>query len=271
MTAVRPCDRRSGQRGFALLALLALVGMFGVGALLVAQRLVPTSAQFADDAEDNVVTVERAARVAFRRSGAFPANLGALATAAGLDSAARWRTDPWLPPNDLDWRRPSNGATVRSRGADRRLGTADDVAATILAEDLVRARQRGRLRVLRAVLLRSPYFFAAGMSPTETAAMRIAMQQNAIARRSWVTADAAARAVLRTTLDDTAATIASLRSAYACPALPTRVVGASGLMGALGIPDSRAVDGIGRRLVRDVSLGVVAVGYDRRRNTDDDM
>ncbi|MBL8750058.1 MAG: hypothetical protein JNK78_12915, partial [Planctomycetes bacterium] len=262
---------RPGQRGFALLALLGLVGMFGIGALLVAQRLVPTSAQFADDAEDNVVTVERAARVAFRRNGAFPANLASLAAAAGLDSTARWRTDPWLPPTDLDWRRPSTGATVRSRGADRRLGTVDDVTATILAEDLVRARQRGRLRMLRAVLLRSQYFFAAGMGATEIAAMRTAMHQNATARRSWVTADTTARVALQATLDDSAATIAGLRSAYSCPAIPTRIVGAGGLMTALGIPDSRAVDGIGRRLVRDVSLGVAATGYDRRRNTDDDM
>lgn len=262
---------RRDERGFALLVLLAVVGIGSVGIVVAMQRLVPSSSATAVDTERRFDTVARAARFAFRRSGAFPANLNSLAAAAGLDATDSWRTDPWLPPNDLNYRSAAAGLTLRGRGADRRLNTADDPRFVVATEDQMRARQRGRERMIRAVLLRSPYCFVATMSSSDRAAMRTAMRDHAIARRAWLTADAAARVALQATLTATAATVASLRSAYSRPNLPTRIVGAGGLMQQLGMPDSRANDGIGRRFVRHTPLGIVSQGADRTGGTDDDM
>ena len=50
-----------------------------------------------------------------------------------------------------------------------------------------------------------------------------------------------------------------------------RDVTTGGLMAQIGMPDGKAVDGIGRTLRTDAVLGVRSSGYDRRRNTDDDM
>lgn len=271
MTARTNGSHRRDQQGFALLALLALVGIGSVGLIFAVERFLPPLAGVPMRTENNLAVAERAARLAFRRNGAFPTDLTGLIAAADLDPNGAWRVDPWASPIDLNYRRQTTAANVRSRGRDARLGTADDVQATVPAESLVRARQRGRLRMLRAVLLRSPYSQAATMDETTRDTMRVAMRDQAIARRSWLTADAGTRTVLQATLTATAATIASLRSIHACPPIPNRVVGAGGLMGQLGIPDTRAYDGLGRRLIRDVVLGTMSAGYDRRRGTNDDM
>jgi len=264
-------NARRDERGFALLALLAVVGVASVGAIVAVQRLVPAASRNVVDTEDRLDTVTRSARFAFRRNGAFPANLNTLATVAGLDTRATWRTDPWMPPNDLNYRVTNTALTVRGRGADRRLNTADDRTVVVATENLVRARQRGRERMIRAVLLRSQYCWSATMSPAACDAMRAAVRDNARARRAWLTADAATRTTLQATLTSTASTVAALRATWSLSAPPTRIVGAGGLMQRLGMPDTRATDGLGRRFVRDVTLGVVATGADRRGGTDDDM
>lgn len=267
----RPSSGDDPQRGFALLVLLGVVGFGSVGILLAVQSFLPPLADVPVRAERNLETVDRAARFAFRTGGAFPANLTALIAATHLDGNGDWRIDPWASPTDLDYRRVTAGANVRSRGRDKRLGTADDVAAVVLAEDLVRVRQRARLRLIRAVLSRSQYCSTPSMTPADHDAMRAAMRDQATSRRAWLTADAPTRVSLQATLTASAATIAALRSTHACPPIPNRVVGAGGLMGQLGMPDSRGVDGIGRRLLRDVTIGVVAAGFDRTGGTDDDM
>lgn len=260
----------SAQGGFALLVLLGLVGVGSVGILLAVQSLVAPLAEVPARAERNMAVAEHAARFAFRSNGAFPTNLNGLAQAARLDPTADWRIDPWSPPLDLDYRRPTTGANVRSRGRDGRLNTSDDMQVLVPAESLVRVRQRGRLRLVRAVLVRSPFNFTATMG-TDHATLRAALRDHAIARRAWLTADAATRVTLQATLTATAASVASLRSLHGCSPLPNRMVGTGGLMEQLGMPDSRCYDGFGRRLVRDSVLGVGANGYDRRRGTDDDM
>lgn len=254
-----------------MLAVLFLVGFGSLGVLIAAQAFLPATADVPERTERSLAVASDAARAAFRRNGAFPTNLDNLATAAGIDRRGAWRIDPWYSPNDVDYRRPSTGATVRSRGRDGRLATADDVQVAVFAEDLLRARQRGRLRILRAILLTSPYYHAATMSPADVAAMRAAMHAQTIARRAWLTANTTTRTVLQGTLTSSAATIASLRSTHGLPAIPTRVVGANGLMQRLGLPDSRATDGQNRTLLRDPTIGLIAAGYDRRRGTDDDM
>lgn len=259
------------QRGFAMLAVLFLVGFGSLGVLIAVQTFLPATADVPERTERSLAVASSAARVAFRRNGSFPTSLDNLATAAGIDRQGSWRIDPWLSPNDVDYRRPATGANVRSRGRDGRLNTADDVQIAVIAEDLLRARQRGRLRMLRAILLTSSYFHAATMSPAEVSAMQAAMHTQAIAHRSWLTADAATRTALQGTLSSSAATITSLRSSHGLPAIPTRVVGANGLMQHLGLPDSRATDGQNRNLLRDPTIGLIAAGYDRRGGTDDDM
>lgn len=264
-------NTRRDEGGFALLAVLAVIGVASVGFVVAVQRLIPNSARLVAESDRRLDTVTRAARFAFRRNGAFPANLNALATTARLDPTASWRRDPWAPPNDFNYRVTTAALTVRGRGVDSSLNTADDPRIVVAAENLVRARQRGRERLIRAVLLRSPYCFSATMSPTHRDAMRVAMRDHAIARRAWLTADATTRTTLQATLTSTASTVASLRATYSCTTLPTRIVGAGGLMQQLGMPDTRANDGIGRRFVRHTTLGIVAAGADRTGGTDDDM
>lgn len=271
MTARRSPAGQDGQAGFALLVLLAIIGAGSVGILLAVQSVGNPFAERPQRTERNLAVADQALRVAFRANGAFPASIDALAAAAGLDPDGDWRQDPWFAPNDLDYGNVTGGKRARSRGPDRRLNTADDQSAVVGGESLVRARQRGRLRMIRAVLLRSQYRLSGTMTPTDVAAMRTATRDHAIAQRAWLTADAAARAALATTLTATASTIETMRVTHGMPALPNRVTGGSGLMARLGMPDWKAIDGNGRNMVIDTSLGVRAIGYDRTGGTDDDM
>lgn len=269
--SARPRDRSDHQRGFALLVLMAIIGAGSIGILLAVQGIANPFAERPQRTERCLAVGDQALRVAFRADGVFPATLDALATAAGLDANGEWRIDPWYSPNDFDYRNATVGKLMRSRGPDRQLNTADDVSVVVGAESLVRARQRGRLRLIRAVLLRSAYRLAGTMTPTDVATMRTAMRDHAIAQRAWLTADAAARATLTATLTATATTIENMRVAHGMAALPNRVVGGTGLMSRLNMLDSDAIDGNGRNLVVDTVLGVRANGYDRTGGTDDDM
>lgn len=263
--------RDEGQRGFALLVLLAIIGAGSVGLLLAVPAMMSAFADQPLRTEQNLATAAAAARTAFRADGRFPTSLDALGSAAGLTVDGDWRRDPFYAPNDLDYRSLGSGRRLRSRGPDRRLNTADDAAAVVAAEPLVRARQRGRLRLIRAVLLRSPYCLSVAMTASDAAAMRDAMHDQARARRAWLTADAAGRATLQATLTASESTITALRLGYGLPVLPTSVTGGTGLMAQLSMPDGKAIDGNRRTLLADPVLGVIARGYDRRRGTDDDM
>jgi type II secretory pathway pseudopilin PulG len=262
---------RGDQRGFALLVLLAVVGIGSAGVLLAVQGL----ARFVDDrrprAEANVAFVAAGAHAAFVATGAFPASLDALAGSRGWQTAGAWRTDPYGAGADVEYRSQTGGRRVRSRGFDGRLGTADDVRVDLAAEEPLRLRQRGTLRLLRARLLASPFRSAATMSTTDRQDLRQRTRDYANARRAFLTAGAAERAVLQATMDAARTAIETLCTAHGCPPLPTRMTGASGLPRRLGLPDSRAVDGLGRRLLPDPAVGFVAAGNDRTGGTDDDM
>lgn len=271
MNAHRTPDPMAAQRGFALLVLMAIIGAGSVGILLAVQGIANPFAERPQRTERNLEVADRAMRRAFRANGSFPTSLDALAAAAGLDANGDWRIDPWFSPTDFDYGNVGGGKRVRSRGPDRRRNTADDVIDVVGAEPLVRARQRGRLRLIRAVLLRSQYRLAGTMTPTDVVAMRDAMRDHAIAKRAWLTADAAMRATLTTVLNTSASTIQTMRVTHGMPALPNRVTGGNGLMSRLGMPDTKAVDGFGRTLLVDTVLGVRAGGYDRTGGTDDDM
>jgi hypothetical protein len=254
-----------------MLVLLAVIGAGSIGILLAVQVASNPFADRPQRTERNMAVVEHAARAAFRANGAFPTTIDALATTVGLDAGGSWRTDPWFAPGDLDYRNVAGGRRVLSRGPDRRRNTADDVSAVVAAEPLVRARQRERLRLIRAVLLRSRFYLSGTMTPTDVATVRDAFHRHANARRAWLTADAATRTSLQATLAATESTIATMRLMHGLPALPSQVTGGAGLMAELGMPDTKAVDGNLRNMVADPLLGVLARGYDRTGGTDDDM
>ena len=235
------------------------------------ENFLPPLAGRARRVEANLGTAAAAARTAFARNGAFPANLNALVTASGLPAAGAWRLDPYGAAQDLTYARTATGAQVRSRGPDQRLNTADDFVFAVPGEDLLRARQRARLRLLRALLLASPYRHATTMSPAEVTAMRDATRTIASARRTWREATDPERTALTTAITAAEDTIGDLRFLHGLLTMPTALTGAGGLMAALGRPDNLALDGSGRRLILDPSLGVIAIGWDRRGGTDDDM
>ena len=259
------------ERGFALLALLAVIGAGSMLLLVAVQRLVPPQAQQVRVAAGNLATCVTAAELAFRRNGAFPTNFDLLAAAAGLDPTGAWRRDPFGAAQDFVWSRNGTRLQLRSRGRDRRANTADDVLATVPAERLVRLRQRGRLRLLRALLTVSPYRLSGTMTADDRDAMRVAMRELAIVQRRWLGADTTTRTQLAARRATATATITTLTTSNACVALPSAMFGPSGLMASLGLPDTYARDGLGRNLARHASLGVVAQGNDRRGGTDDDM
>jgi hypothetical protein len=261
----------AAQGGFALLVLLGLVGIGSVGVVLAVQAFVPAAAETPQRAERHLATAAAGARAALRAHGSLPPDLDGIAAAAGLDPDGAWRVDPWAAPQPIDVRAVASGLRLRSRGPDRRLGTADDMRVDVPAEPIVRARQRGRLRLQRALLLRSPFASAVSMTAADLDAMRAALRAYAIARRKWWTADTAQRVTLQATLSASAATIAALRTAHACLPLPGALCGAGGLLERLGLPDTCGVDGAGRPFVADPVLGLAAVGCDGVEGTDDDM
>ena len=271
MTAHAPIAAGTGESGFALLVMLGLIGMGSVGILFCVQRFVPPLADVVMRTDDNLATVQSRARAAFCSNGAFPASLAALATATGLDANGTWRRDPHGFAQDLDYQIVATGLRVRSRGPDHNLGTADDITVDVATEPQLRARQRERLRLVRAVLLRSPYRYVATMTAADQATMRSAMHSYAIARRQWLTATVSERATLTTQMTAATAAIDALVTGYARPPLPAALTGAGGLMEQLAMPDLRAVDGVGNPWLGNPSVGVLAAGGDSTGGTDDDM
>lgn len=269
MTAPTTTTRDEG--GFALLVLIGLVGMASVGILLAVQRFVPPLADVPVRAVAGLERARTLARDAFVADGAFPADLTALAATGGAPADDGWRRDPWASPADLDYAVTATGARTRTRGPDRTLGTADDDTGVALAEPLLRVRQRGRLRLQRALFAASTFCTVPAMSPAERSAMVAALRDYAVARRAWLAADATERTNLTTRLTTATSTVQGLRSLHLCAALPTFLVGPGGLMERLGMPDALCVDGRNAPLVRDDTVGVVAVGWDVTGGTDDDM
>ena len=259
------------ESGFALLVMLGIIGAGSVGLLLAVQAIVPGLADRDELARANLDLAADAAQVAYRRDGAFPADLDGLAAAGGLDAAGLWRRDPYGAGEELDYGIAGSGLRVRSRGVDGQLGSSDDLEREVATETQLRVRQRLRLRMLRAVLLRSPYRHAVSMSASEEVQMRDAMRGYARARRHFLTADPAARVTLTNDMATARSTIDGLVALHAMPALPSAVTGVGGLMGQLAMPDARAVDGRGAALVIDDVLGWVAIGSDGTGGTDDDM
>ncbi len=259
------------ERGFALLAVLSIVAAGSLVLLAAVERLVPPLAGRARLVETRLAVCQDALDFAYRRDGAFPADLTALAATAGLAVDGVWRLDPSGSAVDFSYTNGGAQAQLRSRGLDRLLGTVDDVVETMPSERPLRTRQRGRLRLLRALLLVSPFRTSGSMTVGDRAAMRTAMRDQAIAMRRWLGGDAAARAALSTTLTATATTISDLSLANACAVMPSALTGAGGLLTAIGSTDTAGYDGRGLLFYLHPTLGIAAAGNDTTQGTDDDM
>lgn len=273
------CVRHNCQEtaeGFALLALLGVIGIASVGLLFAVQRFVPPLADVAVRVQSNLDVVEEAARDVFSRTGAFPASIDALASVGGLRADGAWRVDPQGQGNDLSYQVTATGIRVRSRGPDRLLGTADDEVRDVGAEPLVRMRQRATLRLIRSVYLSElqgavdAAIALGALGTSSRSALAAALNEYAAAKREWLKATTLQRATLTVRMTADAAIIDAAQT-LAGWSTPSAVTGAGGLMERLGMPDSLAVDGVGRPLQVDARMGVVAAGYDGVGGTDDDM
>lgn len=258
--------------GFALLVLLALIGAGATGILLAVNHFVPVLADTDERLQADLGTLQQAATEAGLRSGAFPADLDAVATVIGLPATGHWRRDPWDPAQDLDYVVAASGLRVRSRGPDRQLNTADDVQVLVADEVLLRPRQRERLRLLRAAFCRElqQQLAAVGAVSPTGAEVRDALRDAAAAQRAWQGADTTERAVLAGRLGAAAVVVAAAKTAVSWVE-PVALTGGGGFMERIHAADALAVDGKGQPLLMHTTLGVIAVGDDGVGGTDDDM
>ncbi|MFO1078643.1 MAG: hypothetical protein U1E73_13040 [Planctomycetota bacterium] len=268
---MRPRARDEG--GFALLVMLGVMAAGSVGILLALQAFVPPLADRQERTDRALLAVRRAACEAYRENGAFPSRLANLASTASGLSSTPCRIDPYGGGNDFGYSTRYLTLRVTSRGADGRSGTSDDQTLATSAEVFQRVRTRARLRILRAVFNRSAYRYSAAMasSGTDAADMLAAQHAYAACKRQWLNSDRTTRTALQAALTAAAATVSALKTHHGLPSLPTSVTGSYGLMHHLGLPDGRAVDGIGQTFALDPVLGFVAKGTDRRWRTNDDM
>lgn len=257
------------ETGLALLALLMVVGVGALAIVLAAQQFVPPLADRAERTESGVARMAGAVATGFVASGVYPGSLDAVAVQTGWSRQGAWRRDPWGSGQEWVLGSGALGLQVQSRGVDGVLGTADDVVFAVPREPLVRLRQRGILRLIRAGYVRflQDAIVMGGAAPTGLAA---AVGSYARARRQWFAADAAERAQLTATMAAAAASVTACQE-FAGWTQPSAVTGSGGLLARLGMPDTLAIDGLGQPLRLDPILGVVAVGGDGIWGTDDDM
>lgn len=259
--------------GFALIALLLFIAAGTAVLAALAGQLHVSEGGRSTTCELRAQTVVAAAADHHRRYRSFPATIDSLATTPVLDPNGDWRFDPFGGAQQLTLGRNGQPVvlTVTSRGRDQRLGTADDLIASIDDHQPARQVTRARLRLLRAAYLRSPYMDGALMTPAERAAMRQAVRTYARAQRALLFADTAGKAVLTTQRDAAAATIAGLQSLHALPPPPANATGVGGLLEQLSLPDALGTDAWGGTLVVSRNVGFLCVGGDRLAGGDDDF
>lgn len=263
-----PAARTASQGGFAYVALLVLTSVVGLVGAVALDGLVRRSTALPAVAAERLGAVAATAAEQYRLTGVLPGSLAALPVGA---ANGEWRRDPWGAGTDLDYRIRQRNLELRSRGPDGRLRTADDDVLVVDDEPLLRLRQRGRLRILRAVLTNSSFRNSVFMPVATRQQMVAAMRQVAIARRSWYFADAATRTALTAQIAAAQQVVVDTSTSFGLLPLPTRLLGGTGLLAALGLPDTRAVDALGQAMAVDPVLGFVARGGDRAGGTDDDM
>ncbi|MHC5063308.1 MAG: hypothetical protein ACYTG5_04975 [Planctomycetota bacterium] len=262
------------QDGFAMLALIIAVAAAGAAGLAIFGNKFsrPVEVEHLASVADRLSLTREAAQQVYQQSGSFPANLGALAIAIGLDSAGEWRLDPFGGGSDLDYQVsgvPAN-LVIRSRGPDGALGTGDDRSIQLSEQIPGRARTRGHLRLLRARFFNSSLMDDPGMAPVERMALRTHMSNYAIAQRQLLFAAPSDKPALIAARDLAAAQIQAIRSSHGLPPIPSSSTGPGGLCEALGIPDALGTDGFGSLLLTG-EVGFISAGGDRTGGTDDDL
>jgi hypothetical protein len=253
--------------------------MVGLGAGALGLVVIAASFPGFDDnartrvAANRMVGIADRASAAFLRDRALPSDLASLASAGVLDANGHWQYDPFGAGRTLDYAITGLPARLqlRSRGRDRTLGSGDDPAYSIDIETPARALTRDRLRVLRAVFLRSDYMDSPAMTATDRAAMRGHVRDWSLAQRSIRYATAANRIGLIAQRDAAAARIESLRLSRGLIAVvPPNATGPGGLLEQLGLPDSLGIDGFGATFATGV-VGFVSAGGDTIGGNDDDL
>ncbi len=272
-----PAARTASQGGFAYVALLVLTSVVGLVGAVALDGLVCRSTALPAVAAERLVAVAATAAGQYRLTGVLPTNLAALPNGA---ANAEWRRDPWGAGTDLDYRIRQRNLELRSRGPDGRLRTADDDVLVVQAYAQKRQRHHGRQRQQRAgqdatkvqAVLTDSSFRNSVFMPTATRQQMVAaMRQLAVARRSWYFADPATRAALTTQIAAGQQFVVDTSASFGLSPLPVGMHGGTGLLAALGLPDTRAVGALGQAMAVDPVLGFVARGGDRAGGTDDDM
>lgn len=260
--------------GFALLAMLLVVGAGSLWIVLAAQQFVPVLADRALRTEAGLAQVAAAVRDGFVANGTYPASLDVVAAQNGWLPQGAWRRDPWGSGQEWVLATSATGLQVQSRGPDGRIGTLDDVRVDVPREPLVRVCQRDLLRLLRSAyvarLQADVLAVAAAVGGVAPTGLATAVRTYARARRQWLGADAPTRVQLTASMTAAAATVTACQ-VFASWSQPVAVTGAGGLFARLGLPDALAHDCLGQALRLDPILGVVAVGSDGVWGTDDDM
>lgn len=255
-----------------MLVLLAAVGV----AVLVSAGLAPgdlgkTRRDRLAGSERIVTALAAACEETFRATGAFPANLPALAASGAAASTELVLHDPFGSGAWIDYQVVAGvSATLTGRGPDRTLGTADDLVATAASPRPARAAGRNRLRLLRAAFYNSAYMDDPGMTALERALLRAAMRDWALARRATLHATPAELPGLQAQMTGAESVIDGIRAGYLLPPVPAASTGPGGLMQGLGLPDALSADGHGQVLSTGV-VGVVSDGLDGLADTDDDL
>lgn len=270
-----PCPQAASQRGFALLALLASLGALTLMVVFAVASLQPHGNSENVLLEARLAALQAASLAQFRQTGQVPV---ALPDATWIDPAfagTAVQRDPYGQGGELQVQSLPQGMLIRSSGPDRQAGNADDVTALVSLEAGQRQRQRGRLRLLRAltaVQLQAAVDQAAlaALVPPPEPRVAPAMRELARLRRedwSGSLPERLVRAARMTELE----VVLLAHQAYAGWLQPVAVTGTGGLMQRLGLADEIAIDGLGRALRLHTTLGVVAIGNDGLQGTSDDM
>ena len=264
--------RRAGgrQQGFAVLMLLLVVGVLASLAGIAAWTVPALGRGRLPAGQELLARLagETRAQVALTR--VAPRDLDSLLANATGCSAGLTSIDPFGGGRTLGYAVAGPLVTLRSRGPDGRLGTADDLLETLSTEPACRAATRSRLRLLRARYLTSRYVFYPGSKAGDRVLLSSELSSWAAARRELAQASGARASELSQRIADAAARVRAVLLAAGAPAAPTQLTGGAGLLAALGLPDALAVDGFGNPLLPAVA-GFASAGADGVPDTADDL
>ncbi len=286
---------KHNESGFVMLGLLLVMGsMLGI--------LVELSTSFSTwgipqqtwQAESRVQQLHQASQGAYLGGTGLPTNINQLGASLLADGRGDWAQDPFatgvtvlmqttsIPGPDAIQPLPlsagSGGATGQisnlsfiSIGRDQLPNTVDDITVSGNEQIVGRISSRNRLRVLRAAFLRSSFMDAPTMTATDRSSLRIEMRRLVQAQRKLLTAGLADRAAILVDRDAAASNIHLIRANHPLLlAIPSSATGTGGLLQAMGLPDSKAMDGF-QQDFQTALTGFKSIGADATGDTADDF